>query len=130
MKKNEINRNIKVESYDSVIKKTIIDITESKADEVRNFYLKNKKDNYIPPVFTEFVIRIDDTDLMIETYTNNVKESFKGQEYNVKNIFEKNILEKNISEIVNNMLNNNFKTYKKKKKSNEFCKLLKSITFL
>ena len=36
MEKNEINRNIKVESYDSVIKKTIIDITESKADEERN----------------------------------------------------------------------------------------------
>lgn len=45
METNKINKNIKVESYDSVIKKTIIDITESKADEVRNFYLKNKKDN-------------------------------------------------------------------------------------
>ena len=81
MKKNEINRNIKVESYDSVIKKTIIDISEKKADEVRNFYLKNKKDNYIPPVFTEFVIRIDDTVSMMETYTNNVKESFKDLHY-------------------------------------------------
>lgn len=116
MKKNEINRNIKVESYDSVIKKTIIDITEAKADEVRNFYLKNKRDNYIPPIFTEFVIRINDTASMIETCTNNVKESFKGQEYEAKNIFEQNILKKNISEIVNNMLNNNFKTYKKEKK--------------
>lgn len=116
METNKINKNIKVESYDSVIKKTIIDITESKADEVRNFYLKNKKDNYIPPIFTEFVIRIDDTDSMIKTCINNVKESFKGQEYEVKNIFEKNILEKNILEVVNNILNNNFESYKKKKK--------------
>ena len=116
METKKINKSIKVESYDSIIRKTLIDITEAKADEVRNFYLKNKRDNYIPPIFTEFVIRINDTASMIETCTNNVKESFKGQEYEAKNIFEQNILKKNISEIVNNMLNNNFKTYKKEKK--------------
>ena len=110
MKTNKINKSIKVESYDSIIKsKTRIDVNEKKAEEIRKHYLKNKRDNYIPPIFSEFVISIDITDSVLETCMKNIKEDYQLlQLYEMANIFDKN-------KIIDNMLAK-FDTYKKEKK--------------
>lgn len=110
MKTNKINKSIKVESYDSIIKsKTRIDINEKKAEEIRKYYLKNRRDNYIPPIFSEFVISIDITDSVLETCIKNIKEDYQLlQLYETANVFDKN-------KIIDNMLAK-FDTYKKEKK--------------
>ena len=106
---NNINEKVKVERYSSILTKTRIDITEQKAIELQKHYLKNRKDKYIPPIFTEFIIVIDITESLRESSLELLKEDMQMyQLYNSADVFAKN-------NILDNMLNK-FESYKKEKK--------------
>ena len=71
---NNIDEKVRVECYSSILTKTRIDITEKKAIELQKYYLKSRKDEYIPPIFTEFVIVIDITESSKESSLELIKE--------------------------------------------------------
>lgn len=108
---------LKAEPYKSIANKTRIDIGEKKLDEIRKYYDKHKKDNYMPPIFDEFIICLDITDTMMKVCIENVKNNLQVEQlYQIADVFERNKIIKNVMDIAEDVLNKGYKTYRKEKK--------------
>ena len=108
---------LKAEPYKAIANKTRIDIGERKLEEIRQYYDKHKKGNYMPPIFDEFIICLDVTDSIMKTCIKTIENNLQLEQfYEVADVFEKNKIIKNVMDIADEILSKGYKTYKKEKK--------------